>query len=290
MPLRQFGAVGDLLLVPERPGQVVVQFGGEFIEATKKGLVAGELVQTFRADLPQQRHRITSDLLPELRIDCREQVLGGLVPRPPQVDRQPFERGQSIGEMRADGEPARGLSRDSTLLSFRRSAGSVPVPLHLRLIGQRTTVGIAREEAIDGLRRRSVKEWWEVVGRIGIDDVTPVVSGGQFPAKAVVGEIVPVRATVWREGHDAVAATLVVRYHGSAYPQLVDGPAGSAASAPVPVPIETVVNPPTRIKPAASAHGAGHNARCVPRSVHPRQRRTLDVPGGRVGRSDRDLA
>ena len=25
---------------------------------------------------------------------------------------------------------------------------------------------------------------------------------------AVVGEIVPVRATVWREGHDAVAATL----------------------------------------------------------------------------------
>ena len=65
-----------------------------------------------------------------------------------------------------------------------------------------------------------------MVGRIGIDDVAPVVSGGRFPAKAVVGEIVPVRATVWREGHDAVAATLVVRYHGSAYPQLVNGPAG----------------------------------------------------------------
>ena len=40
-----------------------------------------------------------------------------------------------------------------------------------------------------------------MAGRIGIDDVAPVVSGGRFPAKAVVGEIVPVRATVWREGH-----------------------------------------------------------------------------------------
>jgi starch synthase (maltosyl-transferring) len=92
-----------------------------------------------------------------------------------------------------------------------------------------------------------VKEWWEVVGRIGIDDVAPVVSGGRFPAKAVVGEIVPVRATVWREGHDAVAATLVVRYHGSAYPQLANGPATSAKVTPEPVPIETVVNPRPRI-------------------------------------------
>ena len=64
-----------------------------------------------------------------------------------------------------------------------------------------------------------------MVGRIGIDDVEPVVSGGRYPAKAVVGEVVPVRATVWREGHDAVAATMVVRYHGTANPQLVDDPA-----------------------------------------------------------------
>ncbi|WP_006245002.1 alpha-1,4-glucan--maltose-1-phosphate maltosyltransferase [Mycolicibacterium tusciae] len=86
-----------------------------------------------------------------------------------------------------------------------------------------------------------------MVGRIGIDDVAPVVSGGRFPAKAVVGEIVPVRATLWREGHDAVAATLVVRYHGAAYPQLVNGPAGRANVTPEPVPIETVVNPRPRI-------------------------------------------
>ena len=49
-----------------------------------------------------------------------------------------------------------------------------------------------------------------MIGRIGIDDIAPVVSSGQFAAKAVVGETFPVTATVWREGHDAVAATLHV--------------------------------------------------------------------------------
>ena len=63
-------------------------------------------------------------------------------------------------------------------------------------------------------------------GRIEVDDVSPVVSGGIYPAKAVVGEVVPVCATVWREGHEAVAATLVVRYLGPAYPQLGHGPSG----------------------------------------------------------------
>ena len=87
-----------------------------------------------------------------------------------------------------------------------------------------------------------------MAGRIEIDDVAPVVSGGRFPAKAVVGEIVPVRATVWREGHDAVSATLVVRYHGTAYPKLADDPPGRVRTAE-PVPIEDVVVPGPRIKP-----------------------------------------
>ncbi|TQF67231.1 alpha-1,4-glucan--maltose-1-phosphate maltosyltransferase [Rhodococcus spelaei] len=50
-----------------------------------------------------------------------------------------------------------------------------------------------------------------MTGRIGIDDVVPEIAGGRYPAKAVVGETFPVSATVWREGHDAVAATLAVR-------------------------------------------------------------------------------
>ena len=86
-----------------------------------------------------------------------------------------------------------------------------------------------------------------MAGRIGIDDVAPVVSGGRYPAKAVVGEVVPVRATVWREGHDAVAATLVVRYHGTSYPQLAGGPVQESTAQPVP--IEAVVLPAPRVKP-----------------------------------------
>ncbi len=59
-------------------------------------------------------------------------------------------------------------------------------------------------------------------GRIEIDNVAPVVSCGTYPAKAVVGEVVPISASVWREGHEAVAATLVVRYLGKSYPRLGD--------------------------------------------------------------------
>ncbi len=37
------------------------------------------------------------------------------------------------------------------------------------------------------------------------------VSAGEFPARAAVGEVVPIAATVFREGHDAVGANVVVR-------------------------------------------------------------------------------
>ncbi|MEC3974221.1 maltotransferase domain-containing protein [Amycolatopsis sp. H20-H5] len=50
-----------------------------------------------------------------------------------------------------------------------------------------------------------------MTGRLGIDDVTPTVSCGRYPAKAVVGEHFPVTATVWREGHDAISATVAWR-------------------------------------------------------------------------------
>ncbi len=48
------------------------------------------------------------------------------------------------------------------------------------------------------------------IGRIPVVEVRPVVEGGRWPAKAVTGEAVPIRATVFREGHDAVAATAVL--------------------------------------------------------------------------------
>lgn len=41
-----------------------------------------------------------------------------------------------------------------------------------------------------------------------MSDVAPVVAGGEFSARAVVGEPIPVAATVFREGHDAVGANV----------------------------------------------------------------------------------
>jgi starch synthase (maltosyl-transferring) len=48
-------------------------------------------------------------------------------------------------------------------------------------------------------------------GRIPIDEVKPSVNCRAYPAKAVVGELVPVTATVFREGHDAVGCNVVWR-------------------------------------------------------------------------------
>jgi starch synthase (maltosyl-transferring) len=48
--------------------------------------------------------------------------------------------------------------------------------------------------------------------------VAPVVDNGTYPTKAVVGEHVPVTATVWREGHEAVAANVVWRHEDGQSP------------------------------------------------------------------------
>ena len=54
-----------------------------------------------------------------------------------------------------------------------------------------------------------------MIGRIVITDVTPRVSCGEFPARAVVGERLRVEATIFREGHGAVGAGVLVRSPGS---------------------------------------------------------------------------
>nr|WP_211349871.1 alpha-1,4-glucan--maltose-1-phosphate maltosyltransferase [Rarobacter faecitabidus] len=48
------------------------------------------------------------------------------------------------------------------------------------------------------------------MGRIPVVDVQPVIEGGRWPTKAVVGEVVPITATVFREGHDLHRATAVL--------------------------------------------------------------------------------
>jgi starch synthase (maltosyl-transferring) len=50
-----------------------------------------------------------------------------------------------------------------------------------------------------------------MIGRIPVLDIRPLVDCGRRPAKAVVGESFEVSATVFREGHEAVAANVVLR-------------------------------------------------------------------------------
>ena len=46
--------------------------------------------------------------------------------------------------------------------------------------------------------------------RLTIEALSPVLDGGEYPAKAVVGEHVPVSAVIWREGHEALAASVTL--------------------------------------------------------------------------------
>ncbi|MET0423983.1 MAG: maltotransferase domain-containing protein, partial [Actinoplanes sp.] len=68
-----------------------------------------------------------------------------------------------------------------------------------------------------------------MTGRFPIEDVTPSVSCGRYPAKAVVGEFVPVSAVSYREGHNALGVNVVWRGpEGEAEPftRLVPGEPG----------------------------------------------------------------
>ncbi|MGI8456610.1 MAG: alpha-1,4-glucan--maltose-1-phosphate maltosyltransferase [Propionibacteriaceae bacterium] len=49
-----------------------------------------------------------------------------------------------------------------------------------------------------------------LVPRICVTKVSPVIEGGAYAAKASPGEIIPIEATVFREGHDAVNASVIL--------------------------------------------------------------------------------
>jgi len=51
-----------------------------------------------------------------------------------------------------------------------------------------------------------------LINRIPVTDISPVVLfGGDFvPVKAIAGEVIPVSATIFREGHDALGADVVL--------------------------------------------------------------------------------
>src|SRR3981189_1678927 len=48
-------------------------------------------------------------------------------------------------------------------------------------------------------------------GAFHIEDIYPLIDGGRFPVKRIVGERVDVWADIYRDGHDVVTAALVWR-------------------------------------------------------------------------------
>ncbi|GAB7190464.1 alpha-1,4-glucan--maltose-1-phosphate maltosyltransferase [Kineococcus sp. NUM-3379] len=106
----------------------------------------------------------------------------------------------------------RGGSRDGTgeAAAARPGAARPEVEAQTTSVtdAARDTTAAADEPAHAG-PTRSARGALEL-GRIPVLAVGPVVDCGRWPAKAVVGEPVPITATVFREGHDAVAATAVL--------------------------------------------------------------------------------
>ncbi|MFP5282200.1 MAG: alpha-1,4-glucan--maltose-1-phosphate maltosyltransferase [Actinomycetes bacterium] len=79
-------------------------------------------------------------------------------------------------------------------------SGAAPPPASSAAVSPEGVEPVVVEEPRLGARIR----------RIPVTKVSPVIEGGAYPAKATVGEEIPIRATVFREGHDAVNASAVL--------------------------------------------------------------------------------
>ncbi|MEU5518829.1 maltotransferase domain-containing protein, partial [Streptomyces griseoaurantiacus] len=102
---------------------------------------------------------------------------------PPGRDARPPAAGPGAAPARTEPAPAAGSARAAAATTSAPDPVPTPVPAPARA---------------------------PAVGRIPVLDVTPVVLRGRRPAKAVVGEEFEISATVFREGHDAVAADVVL--------------------------------------------------------------------------------
>jgi starch synthase (maltosyl-transferring) len=62
-----------------------------------------------------------------------------------------------------------------------------------------------------------------VIGRIVIDDIRPRTPTGQYPAKAALGEVIRVRAAIFKDGHDVLAARAHLFRRGQRQPEQTVG-------------------------------------------------------------------
>jgi len=108
---------------------------------------------------------------------------------------------------RAKTAPAKRTSKTSAAKST--SGQTAPkAPAAKRTAGPQSSPSpSAAETLVLGPHEVSLKRG---IGRIPVVKVEPVIEGGIYAAKAVVGESFPVTARVFREGHDALGATVVL--------------------------------------------------------------------------------
>ncbi|MBA3021366.1 MAG: alpha-1,4-glucan--maltose-1-phosphate maltosyltransferase [Actinobacteria bacterium] len=107
--------------------------------------------------------------------------------RPPRKRPAPAKGGRKIGPPAATDPPAKTTRTEVPATDPAAPAPDVPI------LDLSPTLAITRG-----------------FGRIPVRAVSPVVEGGAYPAKAVVGELIPIRAKVFREGHDAVNASVIL--------------------------------------------------------------------------------
>ena len=80
-----------------------------------------------------------------------------------------------------------------------------------RRSGEQAALGQDLLDLLDTLEiERAIVGGYDWGGRIPVTRVTPALPDPRWRPKAYEGEVVPFRATVFREGHDQVGAMLVI--------------------------------------------------------------------------------
>ncbi|GAB2727439.1 alpha-1,4-glucan--maltose-1-phosphate maltosyltransferase [Kitasatospora kifunensis] len=123
-----------------------------------------------------------------------------------------FERSESLAPPvpipaiaeRGAARAPRTAEAPATKSTQRRTSGSTGAP-------RATTTRATTPRSSAPRPARRAKDGDPLIGRIPVLDLAPLVDGGRRPARAVVGETFQVTATVFREGHDAVNANVVLR-------------------------------------------------------------------------------
>src|SRR5258705_9706539 len=93
--------------------------------------------------------------------------------------------------------------------------------------GQRLSIGVlsvslsaietGRHIHVNGITVNKTTQTVESAAAVGdfhIEDVYPLIDGGRFPVKRIVGEPIEIWADVYRDGHDVMAAALLWRREG----------------------------------------------------------------------------